>query len=155
MPRRPRKISEPGPRLSLLLDTNIILDVLLARSPWDQEATQLLNAIAHGEALGHVAAHAVTTAHYIVERARSRAIATSAVADLLQLLAVVPLDNSDFQRALTLGVKDFEDAVHAAACLRVGAHFLVTRNHRDYRGTAVETRSAGEVIAHLRALPRG
>jgi predicted nucleic acid-binding protein len=91
----------------------------------------------------------VTTVHYIVERAKGRAAATMAVSDLLQLVDVVALDRGDFQRALSLGVADYEDAVHAAACLRIGADVLVTRNAGDYKGAPVSTRSAGEVLALL------
>jgi hypothetical protein len=71
------------------------------------------------------------------------------VGDLLQLTGVVPLDAADVQRALAMGLRDYEDAVQAAACLRIGADFLVTRNARDFKGAPVESRSAGEVLAVL------
>lgn len=50
---------------------------------------------------------------------------------------------------LALQLKDFEDAVQVAACLRAGADFLVTRNPRDFAGAPVELRSAGEIAAML------
>lgn len=67
--------------------------------------------------------------------------------DLLQVVTVVPLASEDFYRALSLGLRDFEDAVQAAACLRAGAHFLVTRNARDFRGAPVAVRSPSEARA--------
>lgn len=133
----------------LVVDTNVVLDVLLARAPWDAEAAALLDAIARGRARGFVAAHTLTTIYYIVERAKNRTAAVTAVGDLLLVMDVVPLDAADFQRALALGLRDYEDAVQVAACLRVGAHFLVTRNPRDFKGAPVATRSAGEVLALL------
>jgi predicted nucleic acid-binding protein len=134
---------------SLLLDTNVVLDVILARAPWDAEAVLLLEAIARGGVVGSVAAHAVTTIYYIVERSKGRTLAATAVSDLLQVVDVVPLDAADFQRALSLGLTDYEDAVQVAACLRAGADLLVTRNPRDFKGAPVTTRSAGEVMALL------
>ena len=128
------------------MDTNVLLDVVLERSPWAKEAGLLLDAVARGRAQGFVAGHAVTTVHYVVERAVNAAAAATAVADLLQLVVVVPLDGADFQRAMAMGLRDFEDAVQAAACLKVGAEYLVTRNARDFRGAPVETRTAGEVL---------
>jgi len=139
----------PSSRLTLLLDTNVVLDVILARSPWDAEAVLLLDTIARGRASGWIASHALTTVYYIVEREKGRSAAVTAVGDLLQLVGVVPLDTADFQRALAMGLGDYEDAVQAAACLRIGADFLVTRNARDFKGAPVEPRSAGEVIAFL------
>jgi len=131
------------------VDTNVVLDVLLARAPWDAEGALLLDAIARGRAAGYVAAHTLTTIHSIVERATNRTAAVTALGDLLLLVDVVPLDAQDFQRALALGLRDYEDAVQVAACLRVGADFLVTRNPRDFKGAPVTTRSAGEVLALL------
>lgn len=162
MPRRVRERPIPRPPRTpstdveardtpptLLLDTNVVLDVILARAPWDRDAVLLLDSISRGRAKGLVAGHAVTTVHYIVERARDRMAATTAVSDLLQLLEVVALDGSDFQRALSLGLADYEDAVQAAACLRAGADILVTRNARDFKGAPVKTRSPAEVLALL------
>ncbi len=135
----------PGPeRTSVLLDTNVVLDVLLAREPWVEDATHLLDAIARGAIRGFIAAHAVTTVYYIVEHGRDRRTAVTAVSDLLQVLTVVPLASDDFHRALSLGLRDFEDAVQVAACLRAGADFLVTRNPRDFRGAPIAVRSPAE-----------
>lgn len=135
----------------VLVDTNVVLDLVLARVPHDLEAALLFDAVARGTLVGHVAGHAVTTVHCIVERARGRQAALTAVSDLLALLDVVPLGAAEFQRALALGLHDYEDAVQVAACLRVGADMLVTRNARDFRGAPVATRTAGEVIAALAA----
>jgi hypothetical protein len=74
------------------------------------------------------------------------------VGDILQLLEVVELGEPEFQRALALGLADFEDAVQAAACLEVGAEYLVTRNGKDFKGAPVTTKTAGEVLAILAVL---
>lgn len=147
--RRPRALrSAPAAeRTILLLDTNVILDVILAREPWIDDAAALLDAAARGAVLGLVAGHTITTVYYLVERARDRRTAITAVNDLLQVVAVVPLASADFHRVLSLGLRDFEDAVQAAACLRAGAHFLVTRNHRAFRGAPVAVRSPSEARA--------
>jgi len=142
-------MASPPSLLKLLIDTNVVLDVILERKPWVEDATALLDAIARGRAMGHLAGHAVTTVHYVVERERSRAVAATAVSDLLQVLAVVSLGAPDFQRALGLGLRDFEDGVQAAACLQIGADYLVTRNEKDYKGAPIALRSAAEVLAIL------
>jgi predicted nucleic acid-binding protein len=133
----------------LLLDTNVLLDVVLRRAPWAADAARVLDIIARGLAQGFVASHAITTVHYIIERDVDRNTAASAVADLLEALDVVALESSDFHRALAMNLADFEDAVQVAACLRVGADYLVTRNERDFKGTIVITRTPAEFIALL------
>ncbi len=63
--RRPRASEVVGsPEWTLLLlDTNVILDVVLARDPWTDDAAALLDAAARGAILGLVAGHTVTTVH--------------------------------------------------------------------------------------------
>lgn len=134
---------------TLLVDTNVVLDVVLNRQPWAADAAALLDAVEKGRAQGYIAGHAVTTVYYIVEKQRGRSVAATAVSDLLQLLLVVPLSAADFQRALGLALSDFEDGVQAAACLQVSADYLVTRNPKDFQGAPVTTRAPGEVLALL------
>jgi predicted nucleic acid-binding protein len=135
----------------ILIDTNVVLDVVLARTPWVAEATDLLDRVARGELDGFVAARAVTTVFYVVERERDRRTALTAVGDLLSIVAVAEVGSADFQRALTFGMKDFEDAVQVAASLRVGAEHLVTRNAKDYKGSRVSVKAPGELLALLAA----
>lgn len=141
-PATPRR---PG----VLIDTNVLLDLALARPPFALDAALLHDAVARGHADGYVAGHAVTTVYYLVEKARGRATAITAVSDLLSMLQVVALGATEFHRALALGLRDFEDAVQAAACLRVGADFLATRNAADFRGAPVTTKTPGEIVAIL------
>lgn len=143
----------PGRRaprpVGLLVDTNVVLDVILMRTPWAPDAARVLDAISRGMAGGFIAEHAVTTVHYIVAKEATRAKANTAVGDLLQVLTVVPVGTAEFQRALAMSLSDFEDAVQAAACLTAGADYLVTRNGKDFKGAPVATRTPGEILASL------
>jgi len=87
--------------------------------------------------------------YYFVEKEKGRAVAVTAVSDLLLVLTVVPVDSADFQRALALNLKDFEDAVQVAACLKAGAQYLVTRNGKDYRGAPLTPHTPGEMLGIL------
>jgi len=131
------------------MDTNVVLDVALKRPPWALDATLLLDAVARGKARGFIAGHAVTTVYYVVEKERDRTAAVTAVGDVLAILTVVPLGEAEFHRALALNLKDFEDAVQVAACLAVGADYLVTRNGKDFKGAGVAIKTPGEVLAIL------
>ena len=70
----------------------------------------------------------------MVARAKDARVAATAVTDLLRRVHMVPLGDADFQQALVLGLSDFEDAVQAAAALKIGADYLVTRNAADFEG---------------------
>jgi len=133
--------------LKLLIDINVILDVMLAREPWVHQSAQLLAAVEDGRAEGYVAAHTITTIHYIVAREKGQHVAARAVTDILRIVQVVPITSADFQQALVLGINDFEDAVQAAAALQIGADYLITRNTKDFKAGPVEVRTPGEALA--------
>lgn len=133
----------------LLLDINILLDVVLERMPWAPEGALLLSALENGTAEGFVAAHTVPTVYYLISKDRGKAAANAAVSDILRLIRVVPLQNEDFQKAMILEMRDYEDAIQAVAALRVGCDFIVSRNSKDYRRVSIPVRTAGEVLAIL------
>ena len=115
------------------------------------DAVELLAEIERETAEGYVAAHAITTVYYVVAKAKGREVATMATSDVLRLLTVVPTDAGDFQRALSMDLIDFEDAVQSACALKIGANFVITRNAADFHGAPVTVRSAGEVLAIVRS----
>lgn len=135
--------------MNVLLDINVLLDVLLQRDPWADAAARLLSKIERGEARGFVAGHTLTTIHYVVSRARDRPSAAAAITDLLRFLDVVPMEKVDFGQALVLPMDDFEDAVQAAAALKVGVDYLVTRDEKGFGGLAIPSINAGEILSLL------
>lgn len=135
--------------MKVLVDINVILDAVLKRKEWLEEAGRLLSAIENGQVEGYVAAHSITTIHYIVAKEKGRSVAARVVTDLLRIVRVVQIGGADFLQALVLGMADYEDAVQVAAALQIGADCLVTRNSRDYKGAPVEIRAPGEVLALL------
>ncbi len=141
----------PVPKL--LVDTNIILDVVLERKTWLRDSADILHAISTGRARGFVAGHALTTIYYLHAKTNGRRAAAAAIGDVLEICDVLPLSSSDFQRALALGLNDFEDGVTAAAALSIGADYLVSRNEKDFRGSLLRVRSPGQVLPLLPVVP--
>lgn len=137
--------------MTLLLDINVLLDVVLEREPWSRAAARLLSAIEAGRAVGFVAAHTLTTIFYVVAQSRDPATAATAVGDVLRILDVAHASKADFQESLAMSISDFEDAVQATAAIKVGADYLVTRNEKDFRSASVATADPATVLALLQA----
>lgn len=135
--------------MKLLLDINVLLDVLLQRDPWAEPAANLLTRIERGEAEGFIAGHTLTTIHYVVSRARDRQVAAAAVTDLLRFLEVIPIEKMDFSQALVLPMDDFEDAVQAAAALKIGVDYIVTRDEKGFGGLSIPSVNSGEILSLL------
>jgi predicted nucleic acid-binding protein len=116
----------------LLLDLNVILDVILDRSPGADAASALWAAIETGQGSGVVPAHGVTTIFYLLEKARDSAFARNGVERLLSVFGVAAVDDAVIRRALVLEWPDFEDAVCAAAAEASACEAIVTRDPDGY-----------------------
>ena len=70
----------------VLFDTNVVLDVLLAREPFLDPAQQLFSLVEKGEVIGFLGATTVTTIHYLAVKQLGVKPAHKAMDMLLQLL---------------------------------------------------------------------
>jgi predicted nucleic acid-binding protein len=121
----------------VLFDTNVVLDVLLDRQPYVEASAAAWAAVETGVAEGMLAAHAVTTIHYLVRKERGNAKARRIVSAILRVFGVAAVDAAVLQEALELPWPDFEDAVTAAAARAAGCE--LTRDPKGFRGSPVRS----------------
>jgi len=121
----------------ILFDTNVVLDVLLDRRAHAEASVKAWAAVENGVAEGMLAAHAVTTIHYLVRRERGATRAKQVVSAVLSVLKVAAVDDLVVKEALQLPFADFEDAVTAAAARAAGCVFVVTRDSKGFRESPV------------------
>lgn len=121
----------------ILLDTNIVLDVLLDRKPYVDASAALWAAVETGFAEGMLAAHAVTTIHYLIRREMGNAKSGRTISAILRVFRVAAVNCEVIRQALELPVSDFEDAVTAAAAGFAGCDYIVTRDPKGFRGSPI------------------
>ncbi len=131
----------------VLVDVNVLLDVLADREPFADDAQAVLARIEEGTLEGLVAAHTMTTLHYLLSKHLGKARSRRALLDLLQLLRVVAVDEDRLRHALGLNWADFEDAVQAACAEKAEADYLVTRDKRGFKKSPVKTVTPPELLA--------
>ncbi len=132
----------------ILFDTNVILDVLLDRQPYVEASAAAWAAVETGIAEGMVAAHAVTTIHYLVRREMGDVKARRIISAILRVFGVATVDGAAVQEALQLPFSDFEDAVTAAAARLAGCECIVTRDPKGFRGSPLRSLTP-EAVAPL------
>ena len=123
--------------MKVLVDTDVVLDVLLDRDPFAEGSRQLWAAIERGAAHGFLAAHTLTTVHYLVRQSKGTRVARDVVSLLLQVFGVATVDEGVLNRAVQLGFTDFEDAVSSAAAEGAGCDLIATRNTKDFKRSPV------------------
>ena len=121
--------------MRLLLDTNVVLDVLLARSPFDEDGATVMSAVETGLAEGFLCATTVTTIHYLTAKAVGRKTAEKHVASLLRIFQIAPVTGAILSSALVSNAKDIEDAVLLESGRAVSIDAIVTSDPFDFKKT--------------------
>lgn len=136
--------------MRVLIDTNIILDFLLEREPFLQDAEILFAAISSGQIVGYVTATTLTDIFYIARRhTQSVELAKQAVEVALAILEVCPVNRAVLKIALTSAMPDFEDAVQVACTIDQGLDAIVTCD-RNFVSTSISVLSVTQIFQQLK-----
>jgi len=131
----------------VLVDTNVVLDVLLARQPFVGAASQLFGLVEHARVEGLLCATTVTTVDYLLMQALPRPDARQALQKLMELFEIAPVTRAILEEALKSRLPDFEDAVLDQAGRLAGAEVIVTRNQKDFRHAALRILGPDEFLS--------
>jgi len=135
--------------VKVLFDTNVVLDVLLAREPHAAVAARLFALVDSERIDGAVCATTVTTVAYVATKAVGGRQAKKLLRQLLDLFAVAGVDRQVLEAALRLDFEDVEDAVIHEAARAWGAAGIVTRNGRDFARASLPVFDPAELLAAL------
>lgn len=115
--------------MRVLIDTNIILDFLLQREPFFQDAERLFQAIDSGEIVGYVTATTLTDIFYVARKYTGNIQqARQSVLDTLTVMVICPVNKTVLESALASELADFEDAVQIACAISQDLEAILTRD---------------------------
>lgn len=132
--------------MKILIDTNIVLDHLLDRTPFNKAAEWLFTQTELGELETYVGGTTITTIHYLIRKALNLKTANASVEKLLRLFEIAPITRSILATALNSKFTDFEDAVLHEAAIHCGAEAIITRDAKGFRHAKIRTYSPDEFI---------
>lgn len=138
--------------MKVLVDTNVILDVLLDRQPFSEDATRILALVEESKIEGFLCATTVTTVDYLLGRALTAMKARSALRGLLDIFEVAPVNRPVLEQALRSEISDFEDAVLEQSGRLVAVDAIVTRNIKDFRKSTVTVLDPVELLSAVDAI---
>ena len=136
--------------MRVLIDTNIVLDFLLLREPFFQDAEMLFQAIDTGQIIGYVTATTLTDIFYI-SRKHTRSIeqARQAVLETLTAMAICPIDRDVLESAFNSGLADFEDAVQIFSAVAQELDAILTRDAKGFLSSPVPVLSIQKLLGQL------
>ena len=135
--------------MSILVDTNVILDVLLEREPYADNSALIMALVERKQSIGYLCATTLTTIHYLACKTIGNITGRQAMQTLLQIYRIAPVDHKVLQMALNTGFKDYEDSVLYTAGVNAGASAIITRNVKDFTGSELPVYTPEEYLVNV------
>lgn len=136
--------------MTILVDTNIILDLFLERDPHTDAARIIITKCAEREVIGYLAAHSIPNLFYILRKSYTPKERRELIRNLCNIFHISDLnaekiisavDNEEFA--------DFEDCLQEECAVEAVADYIVTRNPDDYSGSRVKVIEPDEFVKIL------
>ena len=133
--------------MKILLDTNVVLDLLLARQPFVSLAREIFVLVENDEIEGYLCANSVTTLHYLIGREKNKEEADKVISELLSLFEVAMVDKKVLLDAAANNGIDYEDSVIYTSAFRSNIGIVVTRDKRGFKNAKISTLTPQEFLA--------
>ncbi|GHV74050.1 PIN domain-containing protein [Spirochaetia bacterium] len=134
-----------------LIDSDVILDIALARSPFLENSRLVLALAETIRVLGFVTPICIANVHYFLRKAADDAKARFFLSRILTYLTVIPMDHQIVVESLQSGFSDFEDALQYGAAVRNGCDSIITRNTGDYKTSKLPVYTPDEFVRLYRS----
>lgn len=121
----------------IFIDTNILLDVLLEREGFYNDALKIWVSAEAGVVDAYIAAISVNNVHYVIRRLKSETTAMIAVRIILRIFKIVPVDAEILSRASDFHDKDYEDDIQQQCALKAKCTQIFTRNPNHYDSSVI------------------
>lgn len=125
--------------MKILVDTNVIIDVLTSREPWNVSAEKIFLLGANHIVDMYITASSATDIYYLVRKHLHNAQAAKQVmGKLYSLMGILEVTGTDCVEAIASSIADYEDAVVEKVASRKDMDYIVTRNIKDYQNGSVK-----------------
>ncbi|HIJ55160.1 MAG TPA: PIN domain-containing protein [Deltaproteobacteria bacterium] len=135
--------------MRVIIDTNVVLDVLLEREPFVKAAVDVFCLVEESRIDAFLCATTITTIDYLLIQSLPAPKARDALRKLISLFEIATVNRPVIERALVSKIFDFEDAVLDEAGQMAGVDSVVTRNTKDFTGSALKVFEPNEFLAQF------
>jgi len=137
----------------VFIDTNVLIDFLADRRPLSLDAARLFELTSNGRLRIYISAISYNNIYYILRQSLAFDATLGLLSDLEDMTQVVDVTGDIIRRSLKTDFKDYEDAIQYYCALNViNLDFLITRNTKDFKKSAVPVLTPAEAIAALSSI---
>ena len=117
----------------ILIDNNVLLDYLLEREPFFDDAKKVILSRTKGNTKGCIAAHSISNMFFILRKDYTANERREILSNLCTIFDVEGIDKAKLLLSLANeDFTDFEDCLQMECAKSYGAEYIVTRNVSDY-----------------------
>lgn len=125
--------------MKILVDTNVIIDALTSREPWNESAEKIFLLGANHIVDLYITASSATDIYYLIRKhLHSAQTAKQVMGKLYSLINILEVTGTNCIEALASPIADYEDAVVERVVSRKNIDYIVTRNIKDYQNGSVK-----------------
>ncbi len=135
---------------AVLLDTNVLLDVLLQRTPWVQAAARIWAAGDSGLLRICLTATTITDIFYVAQKLKGNSVAIQAVKLCLTAFEILAVDGLRLEMALQQLGPDFEDNLQMVCAREHRLQAIVTRDSTGFGTSPVPVWTPEECCQNLK-----
>ena len=133
--------------MRILADTNVIIDALTSREPWNKSAEKIFLMAANQTIEMYITASSATDIYYIIRKyLHNTEAAKTIMGKLFSLTGILEVRADDCIDALASSINDYEDAVVEKVAHRNDMDYIVTRNIKDFSGSKVTAIKPSELL---------
>lgn len=122
---------------AVFLDTDVLLDFLLDRQPFNTHAQVIFNLADTGKIELLISALSIANANYILGRFVSNERRSAVLSQLIAFVRICPLSGTEILQAMSLNFKDLEDGIQYATAVNNKADVIVSRNIHDFKKSLI------------------
>jgi predicted nucleic acid-binding protein len=132
--------------VEIFLDTDIILDLLVDRKPFNKYSEALFELADSKDVKIFVSSLSFSNLFYVLRKHSNIDKAYEALINLKILVNILTVDDKIISLALNSDFNDFEDAIQYFTAKENGVDILITRNTKDYKKADIKIASAEEFL---------
>ena len=136
-------------RSKVLLDTNVMLDLALARPEGFDAAATIAEAVAYEEVVAYVCATSLKDLYYILSKAMGEKDARTYIKAVMDDFIICSVDYALCRQAADSDEPDFEDGLVRACAENARVDFIVTRDGGATEVAPMEADSRGQLLQLL------
>ncbi len=129
---------------TVFLDSDVLLDYLANRLPFQHDAERILNQVFTRALVAYTTPVVIANVHYVLKRLSSDSTARDLLKGMLKHIRIISVGAEAVQKALQNDFTDFEDALQHEAAVHSGkVEVILTRNIKDYRKAQLPVMTPG------------